>query len=76
MPATQRKRKRAKSVEPRALTQEQSDALIIGDYCPECHKPNVLTRPWREDFYCGWCRSVFKVVGRKLCYVGNQKDLD
>ncbi len=76
MAVTTKKTRTNRLPEPVRLTAEQARVLLEGDYCPKCKKPNILRREWREDFYCGWCRSVFKMIGRALSYIGNQKDLD
>lgn len=40
--------------------------MEIKEKCPNCHKPNLIDRPWREDIFCGWCGSKFRFVGELI----------
>lgn len=26
--------------------------------CPNCKRPNLIKRPWKNDIWCGWCGSI------------------
>ena len=74
MPSTVKQQRTKRNIG--RLTPDEAGALLNTDICPVCGRPRVLRRPWREDWYCGWCRAVCKLVGKALHFVGYQSDLD
>lgn len=34
--------------------------MEITGNCPNCNKPNLIDRSWRNDIFCGWCGSEYK----------------
>jgi len=62
--------------QPGRLTAVEQAALLEDDMCPGCTMPKIIYRSWREDFYCGECERVFRMIGDTLYYRGFQKDLD
>jgi len=62
--------------QPGRLTAVEQVALLEDDMCPGCTMPKIIRRPWREDFYCGECGAVFRMIGDTLYYRGFQKDLN
>jgi ribosomal protein L37AE/L43A len=58
------------------LTASQREAFVCRSQCPMCSNHNIIRRLWRDDWFCGWCKEVFKKVGRKIVYVGNQDFID
>ena len=61
---------------PGGLTAAEQTALIDDETCPVCSLPNIIRRGWREDFYCGQCRSVFRMIGERIHYVEHQSKLN
>jgi hypothetical protein len=68
--------KKLSSRSPGRLTAVEQTALIENEVCPVCSKPNIIRRPWREDFYCGQCQSVFRMVGETIHIQGHQSELN
>ena len=42
---------------------------MIQEICPNCNNPNLINRPWRDDIFCGWCGSEYKMWNMKLVLV-------
>jgi len=61
---------------PGRVTAVEQTALIEDERCPVCSALNIIRRPWRKDFYCGECRSVFRMVGESVHYQGHQTQLN
>jgi len=54
------------------LTEQQSRWLLHDDICPFCQKKRIIYRPWRQDYICGWCHGVFKMILNRMYQIGNQ----
>jgi hypothetical protein len=68
---------RAKSTGKRlALKGHQVIGFIDGGICPICKNPNIYYRSWREDYLCGYCKKVYRLIGNNVHLLGDQEDLD
>lgn len=43
--------------------------MEINEKCHNCHRPNLIDRPWRSDIFCGWCGTEYKMEDEKLVLV-------
>lgn len=44
---------------------------------PNCNRPNLINRPWRDDVFCGWCGTEYKrgVNGELIVYEINDNHI-
>jgi len=58
------------------LAVHQITGFFNGSICPLCKNPNIIHRHRREDYLCGHCFEVFRLVGGNVHHLGNQENLD
>jgi len=60
----------------KVISESKSRLLLHDDICPACHANKILYRPWRQDYICGECKEVFKMIFDRMYRLGNQLFLD
>lgn len=58
------------------LEEHQVTGFVNGSICPFCKNQNIIFRSWRDDYLCGYCFKVYKLIKGKVHLIGDQEDLE